>query len=991
MNLTKIQIAINSLIDYKPKQTDKAAFKSLSVDFKNLEISLEELVQHIVLGHTFCPHLSGPRKAANFRHAQVLAVDIDHDMTLEEAQKIEIVQKYAAFIYTTSSHRADAHRFRIVFVLERLITEATEMTRAYRGLIRQLAGDTACDDAARMFFGAKGCTVIMIGNTLPNDQLARLIMLGTDAGVPTEDTDADVDGVADNVDDEKPRHLRIAGTSRSELKLNPSAPLRVDGGTYKLVTDLNSRDRVHCPEHNDRNASAFVVVSRSGTKGVHCTKCKQTFWPKEHNRSDLLNYDFYSFDRELDAIEYEDSSDFYPIDDTPPEYFLPEMRTVQRLNQKYLDKNVQLQSGVMLWISPKGSGKTELLVDLVQQALRKDYSILLVGHRQSLLSAMSHKLGLHFYKTKVSDLNVRQEKFQHIAICLDSIPQMLDTSNHSYDLVIIDESEQVFSHLTSTTLQAKRRQCYFKMMYFLRNAKTVIACDADLGYLTSTVIQHSLVGNDSFKYYDNKFKVNGDVIELYESKNQLIDEMINAINLGGRHYICCNSKGMAIRISKLLEAAGRDGLRVITITSENSQTTEIRNFLKNIKSEILSFDVLIASPSLGTGIDITFEEEKKLVNTVFGFFDAQINTHFDIDQQLSRVRHPGAVKAWITPEKFYFETEPEVIMQNCVDTGDFTDSLIGYDKNGIANFKMDDEILILFSQITSMTNASKNNLRKHFIELRQRNGCDIHIVEKENMDLSHVSKLMKIAKDAMVQNNIEGICNANLIDAIEYSKLNAKQIPTRAEYLQMQRYRIEKFYGETITPEVVLLDDNGKFRKKVHMLVRFMSTRGVMLDRDVSQSEKLVIDRENNILKHALLREIISSTNLIDGEGNFKPNFNICTAELEDFIKICKQKDTAIEGTFKILLRSDIHQKPIRQLNIFLGLLGLKVAKNKKNNPQGGWKTYYKIDWDKYSQILEYADMIISKQTNPFEFDVDEKTGAMAIKLKRKKHRVTAC
>lgn len=988
MKLTKIQIAINTLIDYKPKQTDKAAFKSLSVDFKNLEISLEEFVHHVVLGHTFCPHLSGPRKAANFLRAQVLAVDIDHDMTLEDAQKIEIVQKYAAFIYTTSSHRADAHRFRIVFVLERLITEATEMTRAYRGLIRQLAGDTACDDAARMFFGAKGCTVIMIGNTLPNDQLARLIMLGTDAGVPAEVTDVDVDEVAHNVDDEKPRHLRIAGTSRSELKLNPSAPLRVDGGTYKLVADLNSRDRVHCPEHNDRNASAFIVASRSGTKGVHCTKCKQTFWPKEHNRSDLLNYDFYSFERELDAIEYEDSPDFYPIDDTPSEYFLPEMRTVQRLNQKYLDKNVQLQSGVMLWISPKGSGKTELLIDLVQQALSKNYSILLVGHRQSLLSAMAHKLGLHFYKTKVSDLNVRQEKFHHIAICLDSIPQMLDTSNHSYDLVIIDESEQVFSHLTSTTLQAKRRQCYFKMMYFLKNAKTVIACDADLGYLTSTVIQHSRTGNDPFKYYDNKFKAKGDVIELYESKYQLIDEMINTINLGGRHYICCNSKGMAIKISKVLESAGRDGLRVITITSENSQTTEIKNFLKNIKSEILSFDVLIASPSLGTGIDITFEEERKLVNTVFGFFDAQINTHFDMDQQLSRVRHPGAVKAWITPEKFYFETEPEVIMQNCVDTGDFTDSLIGYDKNGIANFKMDDEILILFSQITSMTNASKNNLKKHFIELRQRNGWDIQVVENENLDLSHVSKLMKNAKEEMAHDNIEGICHANLIDASEYSKLNSKQMPTRAEYLQMQRYRIEKFYEEPITSEIVELDDSGKFRKNVHMLVRFMSTRGVMLERDVSQSEKLVFERENNILKRDLLREIISSTKLIDDEGNFKPDFNICSAELEEFIKICKQKDTIIQSIFKISLRADLARKPISQLNNFLGLLGLKLIKNKKNDPGGEWKTHYKIDWERYSNIREYADRILAKQTNPFEIDLDDETGEMVIKLKRNKHRV---
>jgi hypothetical protein len=44
-----------------------------------------------------------------------------------------------------------------------------------------------------------------------------------------------------------------------------------------------------------------------------------------------------------------------------------------------------------------------------------------------------------------------------------------------------------------------------------------------------------------------------------------------------------------------------------------------------------------------TGIDITFPDGACFVDRVFGFFFSFINTHTDIDQQLSRVRNPGAV------------------------------------------------------------------------------------------------------------------------------------------------------------------------------------------------------------------------------------------------------------------------------------------------------------------------------------------------------------
>ena len=44
--------------------------------------------------------------------------------------------------------------------------------------------------------------------------------------------------------------------------------------------------------------------------------------------------------------------------------------------------------------------------------------------------------------------------------------------------------------------------------------------------------------------------------------------------------------------------------------------------------------MLLGSPSIGTGIDITFPDGECRVDRVFGFFSPFVNTHTDIDQQL---------------------------------------------------------------------------------------------------------------------------------------------------------------------------------------------------------------------------------------------------------------------------------------------------------------------------------------------------------------------
>ena len=70
-----------------------------------------------------------------------------------------------------------------------------------------------------------------------------------------------------------------------------------------------------------------------------------------------------------------------------------------------------------------------------------------------------------------------------------------------------------------------------------------------------------------------------------------------------------------------------DGIAIRTITRDNSRDDAIVDFLANIKTEFLRVQVVLGTPSIGTGIDITFPNEQVLVDRVFDFLSLRQHAH----------------------------------------------------------------------------------------------------------------------------------------------------------------------------------------------------------------------------------------------------------------------------------------------------------------------------------------------------------------------------
>jgi hypothetical protein len=111
----------------------------------------------------------------------------------------------------------------------------------------------------------------------------------------------------------------------------------------------------------------------------------------------------------------------------------------------YLKLPVTLPEGVTFVKSPKGTGKTEEMKRIVEAA---DGSVLLIGHRVSLIRQSCQRLALDCYLDFKGRLGS-----DRMGICLDSLKRLRakGAGPKRFRTVIIDESEQVLSHFFSDT------------------------------------------------------------------------------------------------------------------------------------------------------------------------------------------------------------------------------------------------------------------------------------------------------------------------------------------------------------------------------------------------------------------------------------------------------------------------------------------------------------------------------------------------------------
>ena len=231
---------------------------------------------------------------------------------------------------------------------------------------------------------------------------------------------------------------------------------------------------------------------------------------------------------------------------------LPGLAYHHDLNQK---RTIVLHGGM-------GVGKSTVIKKFltrvqnnVSDLYNREARIICVCFRTMLAQSSAKSFDLEYYKSDEMPTNLYN--VDRIAVQLDSLHRIigedaLQWEIKAYDVVIIDESESVLGHMSSSTLGDKRRGVFTLFRTLTEKAITVIAADADVGIRTRYFLQETrkrrCANNEGFEipnalYARNRYVSNEIEYVDYMSFTTWIEKLFHLLVIEQKHiFLCSNGK-----------------------------------------------------------------------------------------------------------------------------------------------------------------------------------------------------------------------------------------------------------------------------------------------------------------------------------------------------------------------------------------------------------------------------------------------------------------
>ncbi len=655
-----------------------------------------------------------------------------------------------------------------------------------------------------------------------------------------------------------------------------------------------------------------------------------------------------------------------------------------KLTTRFLSNAVSLPTVglVVLW-SGMGTGKTELMARF--RELYPQMRFLNLGHRVNLLKNLSQRLNTDMYSAiSQGDL----AKAVGLSITVDSLHK-LQTQLNEYGCIFIDEACQYLAHLLhSKTCREHRAEILEVLEFLIRKAKLVVLADAHMDDLTVDFFRAMRPEGEVPFVIKNDYKETGRTVYLYEgdSNSALVSKIFTALMLGLKIMVVSDSK----KFIKKLEAAmtvkvfddrplfGTDGqldsksenkLRIWSIHAENSGSEENVAFIKDISTEVKKVDVLLASPSLGTGVDIPNYH----FDAVFGAFHAVSQTATECAQSLHRYRPQVPLHIWVAPRPpfGYKETNAAKIKERMLELNEMTAFLIRIDPETGRRGAEKDWALDAYCEIEANRNRSINNLRDDLHSLLGEMGYNLTPGESE-ADPNVAIELKEAGQTLDTAHQLAVVQAAN-ISSSEYLSRQAKDFLQPEEIVECEKYRIQRDYGMPVTERLVKRDAGGYLISQIIALESLLlPSEGEIIDsvtgkkypappqivaqRDLRERDNLPLCMDwHNFSSKWLARHILGLpkilTRLLAGEE--------ISATDPDLVQMAKTAMMA-RAQIKAVLNLTIPQNcsPMWLLGVLLGQLGLKMIGRKKGK-RGQQVRYYSLAVEELVfavEVLQYRE-----------------------------------
>ncbi|WP_242049390.1 plasmid replication protein, CyRepA1 family, partial [Aulosira sp. FACHB-615] len=501
------------------------------------------------------------------------------------------------------------------------------------------------------------------------------------------------------------------------------------------------------------------------------------------------------------------------------------------LNQRFLCGLIAPEGEKLIVLkAPKGTGKTEWLSSEVAKAHDQGRKVLIITHRIQLGEALSDRFGVDY----VSEIHTSDTGgLLGYGVCVDSLHK--DSQAHfnpndwSNDVIIIDECDQVFWHLLhSTTDVAKRR------VAILRNFKQLVqnvlgsehgkiylssadASDTDVKYILSLAGEYRV---NPFVIVNNYQPVSGKCYN-YSGSNpkNWIAALDRAIEKGGHHLLCCSAqKAKSKWGTQALEQRFKQKfphLRVLRIDSHSVLDPKHPAFecIAHLNQILTQYDLVIASPSLETGVSIDIRGH---FDSVWGIFQG-VQPVDSVRQMLARLRETVDRHIWVSRYGMGIVGNGSTSMGGLLRSQDIATqaniallSAADNDDYSFIDQNFQPESLQTWGKRGAVINVQMRRYQEFVLKGLVADGYTVIDADDSDPDeTKEVVKEVKAASKELYSGQCQGVSESDDVSDAELKKLQEKRVKTKEERYQQRKGELSRRYEVDVTPDLVEKDDDG--------------------------------------------------------------------------------------------------------------------------------------------------------------------------------------
>lgn len=466
--------------------------------------------------------------------------------------------------------------------------------------------------------------------------------------------------------------------------------------------------------------------------------------------------------------------------------------------------NIDLTQKIIAILSAMGTGKTRLISGMVKGEFA-GLRIVYLTYRNSLARGQAAAYDCTFREHKV--MVNGDWKDGNVSLCVHSLHKVTNFERYNNCVVILDEWTKTHREMTTSRLCTKNRPAIeAAFTEIVKRAVHIIVADA---HLTAPALEflETLTNTTAHSIVNNYKPEHGKTVK-YDDKAALTEKMFKTIaalpmDRTKKIAISCDSKKLtqelySLTVKKHPEAS------VLLCNATTASHPEVKAFIKNPNIECQHYDVVIYSPTIGSGVSI---DDSNFVH-VFGFGGGKSITPDDVVQMFARVRTPCEVSYW----RADYGNAYSKIYGNSYSSAAVVNNAIRINSQRVQYYQqvLTDDLLQATETINSYT-WDTPQLRSAAFYIAERNcaqssfgamvdafmeleGYDVQNSVDMGIDMQLKAEQKQVAKE-LQDTEHNSILNAAHIDWRQHQRFCEMHELTEQQQHQKQRFEIVDFYN----------------------------------------------------------------------------------------------------------------------------------------------------------------------------------------------------